>query len=557
MNKIKKDNFRPADDALWFVPLGGSGEIGMNVNLYGTMGKWLMVDCGISFPDETMPGIEIIMPDVSFIAERRADLVGLVITHGHEDHIGAIEHLWDELQCPIYATPFTAMMIRGKLGRSNKKARIVELPVRGSFELGPFKGELIHVTHSIPEAHMLLLTTPNGTVLHTGDWKLDPDPVVGQLSDEARLQELGREDVMAMICDSTNAMVPGHSGSEIEAQRGLTEQFGLYRNRIAVTCFASNIARLKSIALAARAQGRYVALCGRSLWRNAEIAAELGYLPEFGEFLSEHEAMQSPRDKIVIVCTGCQGEPRSALARIAVNDHPMAELEAGDVVIYSSRDIPGNEKAIGRVQNLLVAAGIKVVTSDLAKVHVSGHPAQEELTKLYHWVRPKLSVPVHGEIRHQMAHADLAAQCNVPAAIIPANGQIIRLGPGLHEVVGEVPVGIMGLDGKVLRRIDRQALKHRRKLGFAGVVVVSMALDRQGQPAHAPQVTMVGLEDEEQMADLQADLADIALEAYEGLSRGARQDDQAVKNTVMQGLRRFLNDMQGKKPIVDVHVMRV
>lgn len=557
MKKSSHDQFRPADDAVWFLPLGGSGEIGMNLNLYGTRGKWLMIDCGITFPDETQPGIEIIMPDITFIAERRDDLVGLLVTHGHEDHLGAIEYLWQDLQCPIYATPFTAMMIRGKMAQSGKKARIIELPLRGSFEVGPFAVELIHTTHSIPESHMLLIKTPNGNVLHTGDWKLDPDPVVGQLTDEARLQELAKENIMAMICDSTNAMVPGRSGSELEAQKGLIEIFGQYRNRIAVSCFASNIARIKSIAIAARQNGRYVALCGRSLWRNAEIAHELGYLPDFHEFLSEHEAMQSPRDKVVMICTGCQGEPRSALARIAMSDHPAVELDAGDVVIYSSRDIPGNEKAIGKVQNMLVGAGIKVVTADMAKVHVSGHPARDELTTLYNWVRPNLSVPVHGEIRHQTAHAELATACQIPAAIIPTNGQIIRLGPGVHEVVAEVQAGQIGLDGKILRRLDQQAVKNRRKLGFAGMAVISVAIDRDGMALHEPQVTLAGLEDEAQLADLKADLVDVTLDALEGFSKNVRSDDQAMRNSLMQAARRFLNETQGKKPMVEVHIMRV
>lgn len=557
MKKSSHDQFRPADDAVWFLPLGGSGEIGMNLNLYGTRGKWLMIDCGITFPDETQPGIEVIMPDISFIAERRDDLVGLLVTHGHEDHLGAIEYLWQDLQCPIYATPFTAMMIRGKMAQSGKKARIIELPLRGSFEVGPFAVELIHTTHSIPESHMVLIKTPNGNVLHTGDWKLDPDPVVGQLTDEARLQELAKENIMAMICDSTNAMVPGRSGSELEAQKGLIEIFGQYRNRIAVSCFASNIARIKSIAIAARQNGRYVALCGRSLWRNAEIAHELSYLPDFHEFLSEHEAMQSPRDKVVMICTGCQGEPRSALARIAMSDHPAVELDAGDVVIYSSRDIPGNEKAIGKVQNMLVGAGIKVVTADMAKVHVSGHPARDELTTLYNWVRPNLSVPVHGEIRHQTAHAELAAVCQIPAAIIPTNGQIIRLGPGVHEVVAEVQAGQIGLDGKILRRLDQQAVKNRRKLGFAGMAVISVAIDRDGMALHEPQVTLAGLEDEAQLADLKADLVDVTLDALEGFSKNVRSDDQAMRNSLMQAARRFLNETQGKKPMVEVHIMRV
>ena len=347
MKHHKKDQYRPPDDALWYLSLGGAGEIGMNLSLYGTAGKWLMVDCGVTFGDETTPGIEIIMPDIGFIAERRDDLVGLVITHGHEDHIGAIEHLWPRFPCPIYATRFTAELIRAKTRDADmrNKMRIIELPANGTFEIGPFKGEMISVTHSIPESNMLAIKTQHGTVLHTGDWKFDPDPIVGELTNDARLKELGREKLMAVIGDSTNALVPGHSGSERGVREEFDRLFPTIKSRIVVSCFSSNIARIKSITEAAHKCGRYVTLAGRSLWRNAEIAEACGYLDEFSGFLTENEAMLSPRDKIVMICTGCQGEPRSALWRIAIEDHPEIELDDGDTVIFSSRDIPGNEKA--------------------------------------------------------------------------------------------------------------------------------------------------------------------------------------------------------------------
>ncbi len=559
MTLRNNDSHRPPDDALWLLPLGGSGEIGMNMNLYGTAGKWLMVDCGITFPDETTPGIEVIMPDISFIADRRDDLVGLFVTHGHEDHLGAIVHLWPHLQCPVYATKFTADMIRGKLAQAGMKGqvRIIELPMRGSFEIGPFKAELIHVTHSIPEAHMVAITTKHGTVLHTGDWKFDPNPIVGEVSDTARLQRLGHENVLAIVGDSTNAMVPGHSGSEIDVQNCFKKLFGSYRNRIAVTCFASNIARLKSIAAAAHANGRYVALVGRSLWRNAEIAEECGYLPEFNQFLSEHEAMQAPRDKTVLVCTGCQGEVRAALSRIAAFDHPEVEFQKGDVVIFSSFDIPGNEKSIARVQNLLIRQGVEILTRHNAPVHVSGHPAQEDMTQLYQWVRPRLSVPVHGELRHQTEHAHLAKDCDVPASIIPSNGQIVRLGPGEPGVVAEVHCGRLGLDGKVLRTLDREAVKHRRKLSHSGAVVITVVLDKRGLPADDPQITLLGLEDDHFIEELRDDLIDNVLDAVEKMSKATLADNAAVKNNISQAARRFLNDSHGKKPVLEVHLIRV
>ena len=559
MNSRKKDQHRPPDDAIWYLSLGGAGEIGMNLSLYGTAGKWLMVDCGVTFGDETTPGIDIIMPDVSFIADRRDDLVGMVITHGHEDHIGAIQHLWPQLQCPIYATKFTAAMIANKLAYGDLKGRvrIIELPEAAQFELGPFKCELVPVTHSIPESNMLAVKTAHGTVLHTGDWKFDPDPVVGRASDDKRLKELGGEGIMALIGDSTNALVPGHSGSEREVQDEFIKLFGTLKNRIIVTCFASNIARLKSIAVAARQSGRYVTLVGRSLWRNAEVAEDCGYLPEFNDFLSENEAMLSPRDKIVMICTGCQGEPRSALPRIVSDDHPEVELTAGDTVIFSSREIPGNEKAISRLQNRLVAYGLDVITADHVGVHVSGHPAQDELTEFYQWTRPNLILPVHGETRHQMEHARIAKECQVPHSLIPEDGQIIRLGPGIHEVVTEVTHGRLGLDGKVLRRLDHEASKDRRKLNYNGAAVITMVMDMRGQVVGEPQVSLMGLVEDSQATPLQENIVAIVLDAIEAMPKSTRIDDNAVRHASSQSVRRFIQEIHGKKPMIEIHLVRV
>ncbi len=560
--KGRKDSFRPPEDAVWFLALGGTGEIGMNLSLYGTAGKWLMVDCGITFGDDTTPGVEIIMPDVSFIAERKDDLAGLVLTHGHEDHIGAIEHVRSRFQCPIYATKFTAELIRAKIARSELagRARVIELPLGGSFDIGPFHGDLVPVTHSIPEAHMLALRTAHGTVLHTGDWKLDPDPVIGVLTDEARLKELGREGVMALIGDSTNATVPGRSGSERGVQNGLDALFGQITKRIVVTCFASNIARVKSIAAMAEKHGRQVTLVGRSLWRNAEIAEECGYLPEFNDFLSENEAMLAPRDRVVFICTGCQGEKRSALWRIATEDHPEVELDPGDTVIFSSRDIPGNEKDIGRLQNELIARGLRVITQDQAPVHVSGHPARDELAQLYQWTRPHLAVPVHGEMRHQLAHERVAREGQVPHTLIPANGQIIRLGPGVHEVVAQVPSGRLGLDGKVVRALSGEATRLRRKMSFNGAVAMTMVMDARGTLARPPQVSLMGVAEQEAApthARLPDELAAVAADAVEAMPKSGRLDDNAVSHAVAQAVRRALIESHGKKPLIEVHVVRI
>ncbi len=560
MASRKKDPYKPPEDALWMVPLGGCAEIGMNMYLYGTCGKWLMVECGVTFPDDMTPGIEIIMPDISFIYERRDDLVGIVVTHGHEDHFGAIEYLWSQLQCPVYAAPFTAAMLRAKLAQAGMKGqvRLMDLPLTDTtFEIGPFKGELIPVTHSVPDSRMLALKTPNGTIVHTGDWKFDGNPVVGALTDEERLKALGGEGVMAVMADSTNAMVPGHSRSEKEVQHCLIDLFGKLKNRIVVTCFSSNVARMKSIAKAAHEQGRYVALVGRSLWRNAETAEAQGYLPMFSDFLSEHEAMQAPRDKVVLITTGCQGEPRSALSRIAVGEHPSVTLDKGDTVIFSSRNIPGNEKAIARVQNGLIQSGIEILTPDSALVHVSGHAHQEEVKQLYQWLRPSLSVPVHGELRHRTAHAHLAEEAEVPAVLMVDNGQIARLGPGVSEIVGEVQVGRVGLDGKVLRMLDRDVVKHRRRMSFSGAAVVTVVIDQRGMVLSDPQVSLLGLEDNDSVEALRDEIIAVVLDSVESMPKSSRLDDEAVKRAVVQGAKRSLNQTHGKRPVLDVHLIRV
>ncbi|HER20280.1 MAG TPA: ribonuclease J, partial [Chromatiales bacterium] len=377
------DRLGPKD--LVFVPLGGAGEIGMNLNLYGHAGKWLMVDLGITFGDDSTPGIEIIMPDPAFIAERRDDLAGLVLTHAHEDHLGAVHWLWPQLRCPIYATPFTAAVLRRKLAEAGleREATITEVPMSGRFEVGPFALELVTLTHSIPEPNAVVIRTGAGTVLHTGDWKLDPDPLVGPTADEKALMRAGEEGVLAMVCDSTNVLVPGTSGSEAEVRENLVELVGRMENRVAVAAFASNVARVETICRAAEAHGRRIALVGRSLKRIVEAAQETGYLTDLPPFLPEADVGYLPRDEVLLICTGSQGEPRSALSRIADDDHPDVVLEAGDTVIFSSREIPGNERSIGRLQNKLASLGIDIVTARDEFVHVSGHPARDELVQMY------------------------------------------------------------------------------------------------------------------------------------------------------------------------------
>lgn len=548
-------------DELVFLPLGGSGEIGMNLNLYGHRGKWLMVDLGISFADDTMPGLDVIMPDPAFIAERRQDLAGLVLTHAHEDHLGAVQYLWPQLRCPVYCTPFTASVLRAKLHERGLAGTvpIEEVPLGGTVEVGPFTVEYVTMTHSIPEPNALAIRTAAGTVLHTGDWKLDPDPLIGTVADEARLRGIGDEGVLALIGDSTNALVAGASGSEAGVRKALTDLIGRHPDvRVAVSCFATNVARLQSIAVAAATHGRHVALVGRSLWRINEAARSNGYLEGIPDFLSEHEAGFLPREKLVLICTGSQGEPRSALARIASDDHPQVSLQRGDVVIFSSREIPGNERAIGRMQNLLVSQGIRVLTADDAPIHVSGHPARDELVRMYQWVRPRMAVPVHGEQRHQLAHARLAQDCQVPETLVPSNGELIRLGPsGPARVVANVRSGRMALDGKRLVPLDTGLMRARHRMVHNGAAVVTLVLNNKGELVTAPQVAVMGLIDDSADRDMLLDVIDAVREAVAEMSKSARQDDEQVRNAARIAVRRCFNATHGKKPVTEVHLVRV
>jgi ribonuclease J len=549
----------PAAGELLFCALGGAGEIGMNLNLYGYGGKWLMIDLGVTFGDERTPGIEVIMPDIAFIEERRRDLVGLVLTHGHEDHIGAVPYLWPRLRCPIYATPFTAALVRNKLREveGGDEAEITEIPMSGRFKLRPFELELVTLTHSIPEPNAVVIRTPAGTLLHTGDWKLDPEPLVGDVTDEAALRRLGDEGILAMICDSTNALVHGVSGSEATVRDSLDELVGKLDNRIAVACFASNVARVESIARIAAAHDRQVALVGRSLWRIAEAARENGYMKGLPTFITEHDVGYLPREKVLLICTGSQGEPRSALARIAREEHPNVSLEKGDSVVFSSRIIPGNEHSIGELQNKLVKLGVEVVTERDHFVHVSGHPARDELVAMYQWVRPKIAIPVHGEARHLAAHARLAESCQVSQALVIENGDIVRLAPGPAAVVDQAPTGRLGLDGKTLIPLDGTVMRARHRAVWSGAAVATLVLDKAGKLKADPQVTVQGLLDPELDAAHLDDVAAAVRSAVTALSGDDRGDDAAVKEAARLAVRRALHASHGKKPVTDVHVVRV
>jgi ribonuclease J len=541
---------------LAFLPLGGTGEIGMNLNLYRCGGKWLAVDCGIGFGGADLPEVDVMMPDPAFIAERRDRLVGLVITHAHEDHLGAVAHLWRSLRCPVYASPFAAAVLRRKLSEAQllSEVPLKVIPPGGSFELGPFRLNFLHVAHSVPEAQALVIRTPAGIVLHTGDWKLDPDPLVGPRTDEAAFAALGAEGVLAMVCDSTNAMVEGHSGSEADVRRTLSTLVRSLRGRVAVTCFASNVARVESVALAARDAGRTVAVVGRSL-RNLDAAArECGYLHDIPPFASEDAANEIPDDNLLILVTGSQGEPRSALARIAADTHPRIELGAGDTVVFSSRMIPGNERAIGAVQDNLVRRGVKLMTDEDHMIHVSGHPARDELRRLYAMVKPRYSVPVHGEWRHLAAHAALARAAGVTPVMLE-DGDILSLAPGVPEVVDSAPVGRLVLDGNRVVPLQGGVMAARRRMLFNGVAVASFAVDASGRLLGQPRVSAPGLfdPDDPDMVRIGAELG----AAIADLPAPLRRDDAALADGAKAALRRALGKRLQKRPLVDVHLLRV
>ena len=550
---------RPGADELLFVPLGGSGEIGMNLNLYGHAGKWLMIDLGMTFGDDSTPGVDVVLPDPAFIAQRRQDLVGIVLTHAHEDHIGAVPYLWQRLRCPLYATPFTASLLRRKLAETDfaREVELIEVPMSGRFSIGPFDLELITITHSIPEPNCVVVRTPLGNVLHTGDWKIDPEPLVGDLTDEAALRRLGQEGVLAMVCDSTNALLEGWSVSEGEVRESLMKLFGRFKKRLAVTCFASNVARLESIAVAARAQDRTCALIGRSLWRIDQVARENGYLKDLPEFITEHDVGYLPEDKVLMICTGCQGEPQAALSKIARGDHPQISLDAGDAVVFSSRVIPGNERPVAIVQNELIGRGIEVITEAEHLVHTSGHPRRDELAAMYGWVRPRIAIPVHGELRHLSAHARFAETCQVPRALVVQNGNVVRLAPGQGEIVDNVPAGRLVVDGKSIVALGGEALRGRRRIMFNGSAVATLVVDRRGKLQADPQLSTQGLLDSQAETDVIPEVCDAVRAAVEALPHEGRLDDARMKEAARIAVRRAFQSLTGKKPVTDVHLVRL
>ena len=554
---------RPSDE-LVFAPLGGVGEIGMNLAIYGFgdehRRQWIAVDLGVAFADDALPGVDLILPDISYLVEQRRNILGLVLTHAHEDHFGAVLDLWPQLKVPIYATPFTAALLQAKResepGAPDIPVNVV--PLGGRFTLGPFDIELVSMAHSIPESNALIIRTPLGAVLHTGDWKIDPTPVIGPPTDEAKLRALGDEGCLALIGDSTNAVREGRSPSETDVAKSLAELIRTAPARVAVTTFASNVARIRVVAEAAAACDREVVLVGRAMERISQVARETGYLDGIKDFRSVDVYGHLPPDKVLALCTGSQGEPRAALSRIAQDDHPEVAFSRGDRVIFSSRAIPGNEKAVMRVINGLVSQGIEVITDRTHLVHVSGHPRMDELRDMIGWVRPQILVPVHGEPLHMAEHAALARRAGVGQVVLCRDGELLRLAPGGPGKIDEVPAGRLYKDGALLVSAEQRTVADRRRLGFAGVVSMALAISDRGELVGDPLVTLTGIPEFDALGQRIEDIIyDAAMGAFGSMPRQRRRDPEAVGEAVRRAIRAALSATWNKKPTCHVHVLEV
>ena len=556
-----------SEDAFVFLPLGGSGEIGMNLNLFGfgpeNDRKWIIVDMGVTFGGPDTPGIEIIMPDIEFIEQIRHNILGIVLTHAHEDHMGALARLWDKIRCPVWATPFTMYLVKDRLS----EAEILdEVPLNlvqlgGKIKLGPFEIDLITLTHSIPEPNALAIRTPLGTVLHTGDWKIDPNPQIGDPVDEDALRKLGKAGVLAMICDSTNVFTPGEAGSEEGVRAELTKLIAEYDGRgVAVASFASNVARLESVMLAARENNRSVCLIGRSMKRMTAAAKSVGLLSKVGALLTEDEAQAMPSAHVLYLCTGSQGEPRAALSRIASGQHRSVKFHHGDVVIFSSKIIPGNEKGIFALQNALADDGVEIITEKMRPIHVSGHPCRDELTAMYDWVNPEIAIPVHGERRHLLEHAKLAKNLGIKHAYAPRNGEMIQIAPTGPQVVDIVASGRLHQDGNDIVSAHDEGLRLRRKMAYAGHISVGLVINGKGSLVAGPEPRISGFPEGktgELIEDLLDDVAEVAEDTFDRITRRDRRDEEVVETKLASKIKRRVRERTGKRTIVEVIVHKV
>ncbi|MBM6595783.1 ribonuclease J [Microvirga pudoricolor] len=554
-----------AQDELVFLPLGGLGEIGMNAALYGfgpeANRQWILVDCGMGFGGEDhLPGIDLVYPDLRFIEEERHNLLGIFITHAHEDHIGALVEMWPRLCAPVYATRFAIGLLETRrLSEANApKVDLNEIAPGQRIKLGPFEIEYVPVAHSIPESNAMAIRTPHGLVVHTGDWKIDATPYLGSLTSEESFRALGDEGVLALVCDSTNVVRDGTSPSEADVARNLAVLIKDAPQRVAITTFASNVARIRSIAEAARECGREVVVVGRAMDRVVDVAKECGYLEGLPEFRTPETFGYLPRDKVVAVLTGSQGEPRAALARIAQDEHPDLALSQGDRVIFSSRTIPGNEKAVGTIVNSLIEQGVEVITDRTELVHVSGHPRRGELAQMYQWTRPRIAIPAHGEPLHLAEHAKFARAQGVPEVVKAKNGTMVRLAPGGAEIVDTLPAGRLYKDGNLVTNAAERAVPERRKLAFAGIVTAAIAIEEDGELAGDPIIDAMGLPEKTRQGEVILELvATVVEDTLDGLSKAKRRDAEAVENAVQRAIRAKVNEVWGKKPACHVLVIEV
>ncbi|MEP6341818.1 MAG: ribonuclease J [Maricaulaceae bacterium] len=552
---------------LVFLPLGGCGEIGMNLNLFGygppSKRKWIIVDIGVTFGGLDTPGVEIIMPDTDFIEKNVDDLLGIVLTHAHEDHMGALARLWPRLKCPVYATPFTMYLVKDRLAEFEllDDVELHEIPLKGRFDLGPFDIEMITLTHSIPEPNALAIRTDAGTILHTGDWKIDRDPQIGEPADEAAIRALSEEGILAMICDSTNVFSPGEAGSEGDVRKELSKLISEYEGRgVAVASFASNVARLESVMVAAKDNNRSVCLVGRSMERMTRAAKSVGLLSGLPPTLDQEEAAQISAEHVLYLCTGSQGEPRAALSRIANNSHRHVSFKAGDAVIFSSKIIPGNDKSIFALQNALADDGIEIVTEKSRDIHVSGHPCRDELTAMYEWAKPHIAIPVHGERRHLIEHAKLARGLGVSHGIAPHNGEMIKISKSGVDIVDIVENGRLHVDGSEIVSSQDDGLRLRRKMAYAGHVAVSIVTDKKGQIISGPETRITGFpagHQNELVDDLSERVSDIAEDAFDTLTRKERTDEDMIETRIRSHVKRYIKQQTGKRTLVEVLAHRV
>jgi len=556
MSKVKGDR-------LVFVPLGGSNEIGMNLNLYGFgprgREKWIMVDFGVTFGDASMPGVEVIYPDPTFIEERKSDLLAIILTHAHEDHMGAVAPLWSRLQAPVYATPFTAYLLRDRLSEAGLlgEVELHEVALSSQFSIGQFDLELVTLTHSIPEPNGLIVRTPAGTVYHTGDWKIDPNPLIGNSTDSVKLDALGDNGVLAMVCDSTNVFTEGEAGSEADVRQNIIDLVAKQKGAVAIAAFASNVARLQTAVEAAEANNRTVCLVGRSMHRMMGAARHVGLFANNKAFVDESDASTLPKSNILYLCTGSQGEPRAALSRIAENSHRHVKLGRGDTVLFSSRVIPGNEKSIFALQNSLAGQGVNIITEKDHHIHVSGHPCRDELRQMYSWIRPKIAIPVHGERRHLIEHGKLAKELQVPHGFVPKNGDMIELSDDGAELVDEVYAARLFRDGKIICPEGEGVVRERKFLSFSGMLVVSLAINDKLQMSTMPEARVYGLPDPygDDFDRALGEIEDMAKKTWSKLKQSQKLDFSGAETEVYRKVKRMARSIWGKSPHIEIIIM--